>query len=153
MFMGLLASSRTLPCQECESQHLMNALSKLFCGLCLAVVASSCTPPCESISSNPQTVCHRPDAGTIAADAPFVLEGETYVSGTCSVSVDGGRISFAVDGMSCSAANQDREAPAAPRFVKCNVPALPAGTYTVSTGTPVTFTIPESADAGVPPCL
>ena len=129
----------------------MNATTRVLCGLYFAVVAASCTPPCESISSSPQTVCHRADAGTIAADAPFVIEGETYTSGTCSVSVDGGRISLAVDGMSCSG-NADRAAPAAPRFVKCNVPALPAGTYTVSSGTPVTFTIPESADAGLPVC-
>ena len=128
----------------------MNATTRVLCGLYFAVVAASCTPPCESISSSPQTVCHRADAGTIAADAPFVIEGETYTSGTCSVSVDGGRINLAVDGMSCSG-NSDRAAPA-PRFVKCNVPALPAGTYTVSSGTPVTFTIPESVDAGVPVC-
>ncbi|MDP2270603.1 MAG: hypothetical protein Q8K32_07695 [Archangium sp.] len=130
----------------------MNATPRLLCGLCLSVIAWSCTPPCESISSNPQTVCHRADAGTIAADAPFVIEGETYASGTCSVTVEGGQINLAVDGMSCSRSDSERAAPAAPRFVKCTVPALPAGTYTIKTGTPVTFTIPESADAGVPRC-
>lgn len=102
-------------------------------GQCRAVVASTCTLPCESISSIPQTVCHRADAGTIAANAPFVIEGQTSASGTCSVTVDGGS--------------------SGPRFVKCNVLALPAGTYTVSSGTQVRFTTPESIDAGVPTCL
>lgn len=123
----------------------------------LALAGFSCAPlPCESISSNPQSVCRRADAGAIAANTPFVVEGQTFVrNGTCSVSVDGGQITLAVDGMACSAANgrSDFEAaPAAPSFVKCNVPALAAGTYTVSTSTPSTFTVPEGADGGLAAC-
>lgn len=122
----------------------------------LALTGFSCAPlPCESISSNPSSVCRRADAGTIAANTPFVVEGQTFVrNGTCSVTVDGGQINLAVDGMSCPRGNggTNFEAPAAPSFVKCNVPALAAGTYTVSTSTPSTFTVPEGADGGLPAC-
>lgn len=131
-------------------------MKKLIAVAALALTAWSCTPQCESITSAVQTVCHRADAGTIGPNAPFVVEGSTSVSSaTCSVTIDGGNISLAVDGMACARGNGSgfAEAPSAPVFIKCTVPALPAGTYVFTTSTPVTFTLPESADAGIPSCL
>ncbi len=122
----------------------------------LAVSFAACSPPvCDPVSSAPSSVCHRADAGTVAADAPFTLEGTTWLrGGTCQVNVDGGQIDLFVSGVSaCGTGGAGAAAPAAPSVVRCTIPALPAGTYTVTTSPPVTFTLPESADAGVPPCL
>ena len=119
------------------------------------LAAWSCTPPCETVSPAPQLVCHRADAGAIAPNAPFVLEGQTFVrNGSCVVTIDGGQINLAVDGMSCVApSGGGTAAPTSRAVVPCQIPALDAGTYVVNSVTPVTFTIPESPDAGVPSCL
>jgi hypothetical protein len=133
----------------------MNSISKLFAAVVLTVVGWSCAPlPCESVSRTPDSVCRKADAGAIAANTPFVIQGQTFANGGCQVTIDGGQINLVVDSMSCPASSGSgfEAAPAAPRFVACNVPALDAGTYTVTSSQPVTFTIPESADAGVPLC-
>lgn len=122
----------------------------------LALAAFSCAPPCESITPAPQSVCHRADAGTITPDASFILEGTTFVQGgACRVTIDGGQIDLVVDGMSCAATGSANglRAPQAPATVRCTIPALPAGSYVVTASTATTFTIPESGDAGLPPCL
>jgi len=124
--------------------------------LLAAVSFAACSPPvCDPASSAPQSVCHRADAGTIAADAPFTLEGTTYVrGGACQVSVDGGQLQLLVSGTAACGgpSGSGAFAPAAPTQVACAVPALPAGTYSVNSSPALTFTIPESADAGVPAC-
>ncbi len=64
----------------------MNFSSRIvFPGIALALVVWSCSPPvCDQISSTPQSVCHRADAGAIAPAASFVLEGRTFVqSASC----------------------------------------------------------------------
>lgn len=129
-------------------------MKKLIAGVVVALASFSCAPQCESVSSSPQTVCRRADAGAIAADAPFVVEGETFVNGgACSVTVDGGAINLSVAGMACTGGSANGAlAPAQPQFIKCNVPALPAGTYVVTTSPSVTFTIPGAADGGFPNC-
>lgn len=129
----------------------MNTLLKWVVGLGVFVLAWSCTLPCESVSSAPHNVCRRADAGVLAADVPFVVLGQTFVrGGACSVSVDGGQIELLVDGTACTGnSGAGFEAPAAATSVDCAVPALPAGTYTV---TGLTFTLPEGADGGLPSC-
>jgi hypothetical protein len=121
----------------------------------LVLAAWSCAPQCETISPSPQSVCHRADAGAIAPGVPFVLEGTTFVrNGTCVVSIDGGQIDLAIEGVSCASTNTGAAfTPTAPSQVPCQIPALDAGAYRVTSITPVSFTIPESADAGVPSCL
>jgi hypothetical protein len=125
--------------------------------LLVAVSFAACSPPvCDPVDSAPQSVCHRADAGTISADAPFTLEGTTFVrGGACQVSVDGGQLQLLVSGTEAcgGTSGSGAFAPQAPTQVACAIPALPAGTYSVNSGTPLTFTIPESADAGVPNCL
>lgn len=120
----------------------------------LSLLASGCTPPCVAITTPAplQQVCHRADAGAIAPDSPFVLEGTTGLqSGSCRVAIDGGQLDLFVDGTaSCadgtSGAFAERAAPAP---VRCVIPGLPAGTYDVNSSPALTFTIP---DAGVAPC-
>ncbi|MDP1829380.1 MAG: hypothetical protein Q8L48_39305 [Archangium sp.] len=74
--------------------------------------------------------------------------------GACRVTIDGGQIDLVVDGMSCVAAagGNGARAPQAPTTVLCSIPALPAGSYVVTATTVTTFTIPQSADAGLPAC-
>lgn len=114
------------------------------------LAAWSCSPPCVPVNTPAplQGAC-RPGAA-IVPDAGFALQGRTQ-SGTCQVSVDGGQLDLVVNSASCSLANGAADI-AAP-IVSCAIPALPAGTYTVNSNPPLTFTIPESADAGVPPCF
>lgn len=121
---------------------------------CLAIAAACSPPVCDPISSTPDSVCHRADAGAITAGAPFTLEATSYVrGGACQVVVDGGQIALSISGVSAcgGAGGAGAAAPVAPSTVTCTIPALAAGTYVVSPQ--VTFTIPESTDAGVPPCL
>lgn len=117
----------------------------------LMFAALGCQPPCEPVSEVPSSVCHRgADGGTIVAGAPFTLEAYD-AAGTCTVAVeDGGRINLLVSGNSCGAANGAGALRALPNPVPCEIPALPAGTYTVASQVPVTFSIPAS-DAGVMP--
>lgn len=118
----------------------------------LVLAAWSCSPPCVPVNTPAplQQLCHRADAGAIAPNSPFVLEGTTGLqSGTCRVAIDGGQIDLFVDGTaSCSEAAgfADR---AAPLPVRCAIPGLAAGSYTVNSSPALTFTIP---DAGVMPC-
>lgn len=107
--------------------------------------------PCDSITTNLVGVCHRADAGEIVPDASFVLEGESFAAGPCDVSIDGGAISLEVTGgnLSCRSAGGAVRAPS--QQVKCTIPPLAPGTYTVNSQPGVTFTIP--GDAGVRSCL
>ena len=117
--------------------------------------AAACSPPvCDPISNAAQAVCHRADAGTITAGTAFTLESTTYIGGgTCQVSVDGGQIGLVIAGTaSCGDRPSGAAAPRGPSTVACAIPALPAGTYTVAANPGFSFTIPESADAGVPTC-
>lgn len=119
----------------------------------LALAGSGCLLPCDPISSAPQSLCHRADAGAIVPDASFILEGETFsFGGTCQVNVDAGLIDLQVtggsDGTCGSTGNGVR---AASETVRCTLPPLPAGTYTFSSS-PGTLSVSESADSGLPSC-
>lgn len=132
----------------------MNSVSRLFaCGLGLTLAVWSCAP-CDPVPSNVFSVCHNADAGTITPDASFVLDGVVGVAGTvCDVSVDGGAISLQVIGTpSCGPGVGAAEVRAAENPVKCTIPALAAGTYTVNSQPGLTFTLPLAADGGIPPC-
>lgn len=124
----------------------------VLCGLGLTLAAWSCSPPCDPIPSRVNSVCHSADAGAIVPNASFVLEGTASNYGTvCDVVIDGGAISLSVTGApACDTGGAaGLRAPAGP--VKCTIPALDAGTYTVDSLPALTITIP--GDAGVPPCL
>lgn len=132
----------------------MFTLRVFLSGVTLALAAFSCTLPCESITPAPQSVCHRADAGIITPDASFILEGTTFVQGgACRVTLDGGQIDLVVDGQSCAAGNANAPRDPQVAIVLCTIPALPAGSYVVTASTATAFTIPESGDAGLPPCL
>lgn len=120
----------------------------------LVLIGIACSPlPCEPITSTLTQVCHRADAGALAPDASFVLEGDSSAFGACVVSVDGGAISLSVTGgaNSCGGGTGGARAPAAP--VKCTLPPLAAGTYTVNSQPALTFTLPLDVDGGVPTCF
>lgn len=109
--------------------------------------------PCEPASTAPQALCHRADAGELAPDASFVLEGQVFAQDAqCQVGIDGGQIELSVSGLSCgpSSANGVR---AATFPVRCTIPPLPAGSYVVNSLPVTQFTVPESADSGIPDCL
>ena len=113
---------------------------------------SGCAPKCEDIPFSATAVCRSADAGAIAPNTPFGVQGQTSTRTACQVSVDGGLISLSFTATNCSSANGAAEFadPVAPAFLPCEVPALAAGTYSFNTGT--TFSVPESADAGLPVC-
>lgn len=126
----------------------------LLTSACLSLVGLGCLPqPCDPIPSQPRSLCHLSDAGAIVADASFVLEGEVFVKdGVCQVGIDGGQIELTVTGGSCiSGPRSGIQAPSAP--VRCAIPPLPAGTYTVNSLPPTEFTISTSGDSGVRTCL
>ncbi|MDP2270605.1 MAG: hypothetical protein Q8K32_07705 [Archangium sp.] len=118
-----------------------------------SLVAFGCLPaPCDPISPAPQALCHRADAGAIAPDASFVLEGEVFAQDAqCQVAVDGGQIDLIVTEGSCGTvpANGVR---AATFPVRCTIPPLPAGSYVVNSLPPTQFDVPLAADAGVRGC-
>lgn len=123
----------------------------LLAGLTLA--STACTPPCDDTPWQPSAVCHRADAGALMANQPFTLIARTSASGTCRAVVDGGAIDLSIEGHYCGTSSTSGAA--APReaaeiFLPCEVPALPAGTYVVTSG--ATFTLPASADAGLSTC-
>ena len=130
---------------------LTSRAAVLAAALCCCF-ASGCAPKCEDIPSSATSVCRHADAGAIAPNTPFVVQGQTSTRTACQVSVDGGLINLSFTASNCSSANGAAEFadPVAPAFLPCEVPALAAGTYSFNTGT--TFTIPESADAGLPVC-
>lgn len=133
----------------------MNSSRIVLSGTALALIVWSCSPPvCDPIPSTPQSVCHRADAGAIAPDASFVLEGRTFVqNASCLVTVDGGAINIEVAGTAgCGSTGRNNEVRAADAIVQCTIPPLAAGTYVVNTLSPLTFSVPESADAGIPVC-
>lgn len=119
----------------------------------LLLFAFGCGPPCRTVgSAAPVEVCRAPDAGAITAGTPFVLMGSTtLVSASCSVFVDGGQLDFVMTGTGCSSGVGFAKPPVA-QHVRCEVPAVPAGTYRVNSEAPLTFAVPESADAGLPSC-
>lgn len=130
---------------------MLTPIRLVVCGLGLTFAIWSCAP-CEPIPSKVFSLCHPADAGEIAPNTSFVLEGTVGVSGTdCDVSIDGGAISLQVIGTQSCGPGVGAGARAVPLPVKCTIPALAAGTYTVNSQPEVTFTIP--GDAGVPPCL
>lgn len=126
--------------------------SLLVTGLVFA--AWGCSPPCVSVKKvvQLQGACRQPST-TISPNVAFTLEGgHGSQSGACKVFVDGGTIDLAVDSVTCANPSGAAEDAVPPR-VLCAIPALPAGTYQVNSSPALTFTIPESADAGVPPCF
>jgi hypothetical protein len=127
----------------------MNSLPRVVaCGLGLTLAVWSCSPPCETITPTIGSICHVADAGPIVPNASFVLQGNSG-SSSCQVSVDGGTIELKLSATtSCGNADQALRAPAEP--VRCTVPALTAGTYTVNSTPAVTFTLPS--DGGIAPC-
>lgn len=125
----------------------------------LALAFWSCTPPCEDTSWTPGAVCLRADAGQVVANQAFTVVATSYSGGTCRVVVDGGAITVSIDGQYCSTvtAGSGAAAPRDPAFASmpCEMPALPAGTYFISTSpTPARLTVSAtpSADAGLAPC-
>ncbi len=118
-----------------------------------SLVAYGCLPaPCDPVSTLPQSLCHRADAGDIAPDASFVLEGKVFTQDAqCQVSVDGGQIELTVSGGSCGAGSLNG-ARAATFPVRCTIPPLPAGSYVVNSLTAAQFDVPRAADAGVRAC-
>ena len=118
-----------------------------------SLVGFSCSPaPCDPVSTAPQALCHRADAGEIAPDASFVLEGEVFAQGAqCQVGIDGGQIELTVSGGSCGpgAPNGIR---AASFPVRCTIPPLPAGAYVVNSLPPTQFSVADVGDAGVRRC-
>lgn len=127
-------------------------MRSLFLLVGVVVAAWACSPPCDPVDLTAFAVCHRADAGVIAANAPFTLVAESYASGgaTCTVTVDGGSIHLDIpyQQSSCSSAGAGVAAPRAPTMTNCEVPALPEGTYVISTNPPTTLTLPQG-DAGV----
>ncbi len=124
----------------------------VLCGLGLTFVAWSCSPPCDPIPSNVNNICHVADAGPIAPNASFVLQGSANNFGsTCDVTITDGGIDLQVIGTNGCSIGGAAGVRAAPGPVKCVIPALAAGTYTVNSQPALTITIP--GDAGVPPCL
>jgi hypothetical protein len=125
-----------------------------FIVLCVAVVASSCGPKCETASRNPDSVCRHADAGVVTAGQAFTLDVATTSWGTCTVQVDGGAISLAIESTYCEQQPFGFSDVAAPRQgpTTCQIPALAAGSYVITSDTPTTFSIPASADAGIPNC-
>lgn len=128
----------------------------LVVSLCLGLLTSGCAPQCESVSPAPASVC-RPDGQMIETGVPFTLEASPPLLGaTCQVIIDGGQVQLVLSGLVCGGAGVGSAKPAVPQRVKCEVPGLDAGTYVVTTDSPVTFTVPQPAgqpaDAGVPPC-
>lgn len=118
-----------------------------------SLIAFGCLPaPCDPVSPLPQSLCHRADAGEIAPDASFVLEGEVFAQDAqCQVAVDGGQIELTVSGGSCGAGSANGVR-AATFPVRCTIPPLPAGSYVVNSLTPTQFDVPLAADAGVRSC-
>lgn len=113
--------------------------------------AWGCGPPCTTPKdSAPHEVCLPPDAGVPAAGAPFVLMGTTTLVGaSCAVFVDGGRLELLIAGTACRGGTGFSKPPiAAP--VRCEISALPEGSYVVNSLTPLSFTLP---DASIPSCL
>ena len=121
--------------------------------LCVAVVASSCAPKCETATRNPDSVCRRADAGVVSAGETFTIDVTTTSWGTCTVQVDGGVISLVIESTYCDQPGALNDI-AAPRQgpAPCQLPALAAGTYVITSDTPTTFSIPASPDAGIPNC-
>lgn len=121
----------------------------------VVLTAWSCTPPCDPIPSNLQGLCHRADAGPMIPDASFVLEGSTFSQGNCEITIDGGQIFLQTSGASTSCGSPGSSGVrAASEVVKCTIPPLAPGTYSVDSQPAVTFTLPAaSADAGVRTCL
>ena len=118
------------------------------------LAAWSCAPRCDPVSVAPTSLCFRStDGGNVAANTPFTLEGQVYFDqGTCSATVDGGRIELLVSGNSCGTANSASAVRIAPMPVSCAIPSLPDGTYTVNSQPPVTFAIPAFDVGGLPIC-
>lgn len=119
----------------------------------LLLSAAGCAPECEAIDPAPQSICHRGE--TIVPDASFVLEasGPVY-GGSCEVRVDGGQIEFTLAGVTCSRTSSGgSRRPALPNVVRCTVPALAAGSYTVNTPDNRQLNVGSSGDSGVPLCL
>ena len=116
----------------------------------LLLFAFSCGPVCSEKSFAPQRVCSE-DPGAITAGAPFVLMATTSLAtASCAVVVDGGQLNLVIAGFACGGKGSGSAKPALPQPVRCEVPALPEGTYTVNSDSPFSFTLP---DAGIPPCL
>lgn len=132
----------------------MLSTPRVLGAILLSLTGFNCTPQCDPVPNNPQNICHLADAGPIAPDTSFVLQGTIFLTDpVCTVTIDGGQIDLQVTGVSyCGAVGNSAAARAADR-AKCTIPALPAGTYSVNSQPALTLTLPQSADAGVPTCL
>ena len=122
--------------------------------LALAVLSWSCAPKCETVTRQPASVCHHADAGEVVAGQSFSLDVATTSFGDCAVQVDGGTIVITIGSTFCDSPGSGADI-AAPRQgpVTCQVPALAAGTYAVTSDTATTFSIPASPDGSLPNCL
>ena len=147
-------SFRFAALQQRTSLAQRRAMRTALVLLALAVLTWSCAPKCETASRQPASVCHRADAGEVAAGQAFSLDVTTSSFGNCVVQVDGGTISLAIESTFCDSPGSGTDI-AAPRQgpVTCQVPGLAAGNYVVTSDTATSFTIPTSPDGGLPSCL
>jgi hypothetical protein len=119
--------------------------------LLLSLVVVGCSAPCPERSIAPNVLCHQADGGALRANQPFVVTAANYGTGleaaTCEVSIDGGAITLTMLGAACPAKFSTN--PVVPvTQVRCTVPALDAGDYTLN-GASLS---PGADDAGLPPC-
>ena len=118
----------------------------LLLGAVLAVVVaiSACTT-CGPEVSAPYSVCVEHDGGLNA------IEGST--SATCAVSLDAGTLSFNVTQQVCSTFGKPANEIALLALVPCDLSAVPAGNYQITTGGKTgTFAVPAIADGGLDTC-
>lgn len=103
-------------------------------------VSSSCESPCDITVNSATTVCL--SGNSIQAGVPFVLETDA-VSSTpvCEVYLNGSQLDFRIIGNRCTNEGVGSAGPVPPSPARCEVPGLPAGTYSVR-GTSTTFTVP-----------
>ena len=117
-----------------------------------SLVAFSCGPQCEQTTPTVTSVCRIPvEEGEIQAGAPFTIRAlPEMTGGTCTVAVSGSALSLSLSGTVCSSSGSiPKRVPPGP--VLCNVPALDAGTYSIS-GTNQSFTVPTDGGTPFPAC-
>jgi hypothetical protein len=117
--------------------------------LLLSLLVVACAP-CPPRSVPADSVCLK-STGPLVPDQPFVVTASNTGAGldapTCEVTFDGDTITLTMRGAECP--GQTNNNPVVPvTQVNCDIPALDAGTYTLS-GVTVT---PGAADAGLQNC-
>lgn len=119
----------------------------------LVLLLVGCSAPCPERTVAPTTLCLQTDAGAMVPNQPFVITAANYGIGlatpTCEVSIDGGDITLSLSGAECPSRTTTN--PVVPvTEVRCTVPALDAGSYTLD-GIRFSFS-PGAEDGGLAPC-